>query len=93
MLNNISWPRNYHPVSHVIKKNPPKFTKEEILQKELKIKHHVPMDVCLDYQVESIIQDLGYLAQTKNAFKTYKESGWKSTFMKYRNEALEIEKS
>ena len=51
------------------------------------------MDVCLDYQVESIIQDLGYLAQTKNAFKTYKESGWKSTFMKYKNEALEIEKS
>ena len=47
------------------------------------------MDICLESQTDSIIADLGYVVQTRNAYKTYKKFGWKSSFMKYKKEALE----
>ena len=60
-----------------------------MFQKELKKKHDIQMDVCFESQTDSIIADLGYVVQTKNAYKTYKKSGWKSSFMKYKKSAIE----
>ena len=38
--------------------------------------------------VDMVIEDLPKVCETANAHVTYKQSGWKSTFMKYKHESL-----
>lgn len=42
--------------------------------------------------VDLVIEDLPKVCETSNALGTYKQSGWKSTFMKYKNLSLNEQK-
>ena len=88
LKNNIAWPKNYIPHKHVIKKPPPPKTKEEIHLETLKEKHSLIMTYLPKEEVENVIQRLDKICATTNAYGTYKEAGWKSTFMKYKEAAI-----
>lgn len=87
MSMNISWPKGYIPEEHKVVKPPPAKTQEELWYLELQEKHRVKMRHLNKYYLDDEIVDLPKVAQTTNAYVTYKESGWKSSFNKQHNKS------
>ena len=70
--NNIAWPQGYVPQQFVVKRPPPKSTKEEIHYANLKIKHEIKMAPLNKFYLDDEIQDLNKICTTKDAHMTYK---------------------
>lgn len=71
-----------------MKRPPPKKTKEEIFYENLKVKHTVKMAPLNKFYLEEEIQNLNKICTTKDAHVTYKTSGWKANFNKYKNASV-----
>ena len=54
----------------------------------LKEKHASVLSYLPKQEIDGVIEDLSKVCATENAHVTYKQAGWKSTFMKYKNEAI-----
>ena len=50
------------------------------------------MTLLPEWNIEKYIHDLNSVCKTKNAHFTYKKAGWKTNFIKLKNEIYEKEK-
>lgn len=88
LSSNISWPKGYIPEDHPIVKPKVKKTREEVAREALYEKHRIHMDPLNPYYLDETITNLTRVANTENAYQTYKESGWKSTFNKIKGVSI-----
>ena len=68
----ISWPKGYIPEEHPIFKPKVKKTKEEKMRDDLREKHRIQLDPLNKYYLEETITNLTKVANTENAYQTYK---------------------
>lgn len=88
MKNNVAWPQGYIPDDYPIKRPPVKYSKEEIALAKLKEKHSLRMAPLNKFFIDEAIQNLKQVCGTSNAHTTYKTSGWKASFSKYKNQSV-----
>ena len=63
-------------------------TKEQLFLEYLREKHKVKMAPINKLYIDDAIHDLPKVCQTINAYTTYKVSGWKGAFSKYKNQSI-----
>lgn len=88
LRNNIAWPIGYIPEQHVIKKIIVRESEQEQKYKVMKEKHQVEMKDSTN--VDRLLNFPLKLSELKNAFKTYKDQSWKTSFNKYRDKEMQI---
>ena len=92
MQNNMAWPRGYVPKKKRIRKIVVPVNQEEIRKLEVKEKHRSNLHRLFSHQIDGIITNIPKVCETQNAIVTYKQAGWKSTFMKYKQGIIDEKK-